>query len=263
MRKKTGPLHFAIWTLVYAFIVIGKTGNLCAAPASLEEIEQAVLRDEFDQARNLAEEYLQEDIPPVERRQTLYFLGISQLRLGLYDTARQTFRHVLGSPDKDVLSQKAFIGVIDTFILEGSYQQAVRDAGLFLETFPTTDYRPLVYLKCARAYLKTAEWMTAEKYLKRIVEEYPESLEAFTARQLMREKHFFTVQVGAFLEQRRAEKLMKELRQKGEYAYIVEAEDKEGRRFFRVRVGEFIELEDAEKMQIKLTRQGYPTRIYP
>ncbi len=54
-----------------------------------------------------------------------------------------------------------------------------------------------------------------------------------------------------------------ELQQKGEYAYIVETVDPQGRKFYRVRVGQLVLLDEAQKLKSKLSKAGYPTEIYP
>ena len=103
----------------------------------------------------------------------------------------------------------------------------------------------------------------AKEYLQKIIKEYPDSFESRVARQLLDEKQYFTVQVGAFTEQARAERLVKELIQRKEYAYIVETKSPDGKNFFRVRVGQMTALKDAQALESKLSGLGYPTRIYP
>ena len=80
---------------------------------------------------------------------------------------------------------------------------------------------------------------------------------------LWKRKQYFAVQVGAFVEQKRAESLVTQLQQQGEYAYIVETKNRENTKFFRVRVGQNTLLADTQELKLKLASQGYPTRIYP
>jgi cell division septation protein DedD len=93
--------------------------------------------------------------------------------------------------------------------------------------------------------------------------DFPDSLEAYTAKQLLEEKQFFTVQVGAFLDRDRALSLVDDLRLKGQYGYIVETQDKKGNTFYRVRIGEVASLDAAKKLKEKLSTLGYPALIYP
>ena len=128
---------------------------------------------------------------------------------------------------------------------------------------PKSEMMGLMYLKAARSNLKLARWIKAKEFLQRILKEYPESFESGVARQLLEEKQYFTVQVGAFTEQPRAERLVKELIQRKEYAYIVETRSPDGKIFFRVRVGQMTALKDAQALESKLSSFGYPTRSYP
>ena len=111
--------------------------------------------------------------------------------------------------------------------------------------------------------MKLAHWNEARKYLEKITTDFPDSMEVHVAKQLLNEKQYFAVQVGAFIERQRAEKLANELQKKGEYAYVVEMADQQERTFYRVRVGQLVLLEKAEKLKSKLSKEGYPTQIYP
>ena len=108
-----------------------------------------------------------------------------------------------------------------------------------------------------------ARWGKAREFLQKILTEYPESFESRVARQLLDEKQYFTVQVGAFLEKERAEKLVSDLIKRQEYAYTIETKTADGKLFYRVRVGHMTALKDAQELEVKLSGFGYPTRIYP
>ena len=102
-----------------------------------------------------------------------------------------------------------------------------------------------------------------KEYLNKILDKFPNSLEYLIAQQLLEEKQFFAVQVGAFLDQKRAEQLTVQLKEKDEYAYIIETLDRQNKKFYRVRVGQMARLSDAEELKDKLAKEGYPTQIYP
>jgi cell division septation protein DedD len=121
----------------------------------------------------------------------------------------------------------------------------------------------LITLKVARANLKLARWKKARELLQKIIADYPESFESNIARQLLEEKQYFTVQVGAYADKARAEKMVQELLDKKEYAYVVETRSNDGKTLFRVRVGQLSTLKDARALENKLSGQGYPTLIYP
>jgi len=128
---------------------------------------------------------------------------------------------------------------------------------------PKSEYLGLIYLKLATGYLKIARWQKAKQYLHQLIKEFPGSFEAHRAKQLLAEKQYYAVQVGAFLNRNHADKLVSELSRRGEYAYIIEMVDRQGRKFYRVRVGKLALLDEAEKLKSKLTGLGYPTHIFP
>ena len=121
----------------------------------------------------------------------------------------------------------------------------------------------LIYLKTARIHLKLTQWKEAKEYLQKVINEFPQSLEAPIAQKLMEEKEFFTVQVGSFLDRDKAMQLMEQLKAKGQYAYIVETATSDNKKYYRVRVGQMTSLSNAQSLETKLSHLGYPTLIYP
>ena len=163
----------------------------------------------------------------------------------------------------DDIHDKVAVGHIDALYLQGFYENALKEADNLISRRSNSDMLSLFYLKAARANLKLARWTRAEELLKKINVTFPESFEAGVARQLLEEKQYFTVQVGAFTEKVVAEKLVSELNKRKEYAYIVESKGTGKRPFYRVRVGQLSSLNDARELEAKLSSLGYPTLIYP
>ena len=237
---------------------------LCAdAEASLKDIETAIIEENFAKAGDLARQLIETKPIKSELDSALYYLGLSQLRLSDYEEARKTFNLLISGFPKENLRDKAYLGFIDSLNMEGKYPAALQIAEELLSKSPRSEYLSLIYLKLARINLRLGEWQKAKNYLKKIAGDFPDSMEAHTAKQLLEEKQYFAVQVGAFLDQSRAEKLVEELTEVGEYAYIVETVDREGKKFFRVRVGKLALLDEAQKLESKLKSMGYPTSIYP
>jgi tetratricopeptide (TPR) repeat protein len=230
--------------------------------ASLEDVKTAVLQEDFVKTKALCEEALLSSAGS-EEEHLLYYLALSQLYLGENEKARGNFQKIVdGTKDMDLYDQ-ASAGVISSYDIAGDYREALKRSHQLLLQRPESNYLSLVYLKIARANLKLRNWEPARRYLKKIMADFPDSLEAYTAKQLLEEKQFFTVQVGAFLDQERAQKLMEELKNSGHYGYMVQTEDKKGNKFYRVRVGELSSLDTAKKLKEKLSSLGYPTLIYP
>ncbi len=232
--------------------------------ASVSRIERAILEEHFAKAEQSANEVvLSRGSTAEEKAQALYYRGIAQLNLGEYKVARSSFEKILKKYPKSRWAVKSHLGIIDSFYKEKKYMRALEEAQSCASSLSDPDAKGLLNLKMARIYFRLLKFGEAKKYLQETIHTCSNPLIVSKARQLLEEKRYFTVQVGAFWDRRRAERLMKELQSKGEYAYIVEAKDPHNKVFYRVRVGEFIELKDAKELKAKLANEGYPTHIYP
>lgn len=234
-----------------------------ASNIHLTDIETAIIQKDYAAGKKLAQQFIEHNPSSEELKEALYYLGLSELRLGNLSQAREVFSGLINDPLEDSLRDKVYLGIIDSFSLEGQYKQARDTAEKLRRLNPKSEYLSLIYLKLARTNLKLAQWNKAKSYLEKIIHDFPDSLEIRRATQLLEEKQYFSVQVGAFLEQIRAEQFISELKQKGEYAYIIETTDYEGRKFFRVRIGRLSLLHKAEDLKSRLAQLGYPTQIYP
>lgn len=251
------------YQLLFIGFILGVFLFSSVAWASLEEIKTAVLQEDFPKVKALSQEALNTKALGAEEDEVRYYLALGQLYAGEDNTARGNFQRVVDSTKNMDLYDQAYIGVISSYYLEGHYREALKHAHQLLAQRPTSNYLSLIYLKIARVNLKLCNWDPARRFLKKVMNDFPDSLEAYTAKQLLEEKQFFTVQVGAFLSRERALSLVGELRLKGQYGYIVETEDKKGSKFYRVRVGEVASLDAANKLKEKIATLGYPALIYP
>ena len=234
------------------------------AYSSLTDIETAILQEDYTQAKSLAEEMIKQgDNDPQSLQEIRYYLGLSTLRLMNLETAKGIFQDLLKAKVQPKLVDKIQLALFEAYYLQDNYPKAEKIMEDLLRSNPDSSYRSLIYLKLARAQLKMAQWKKAQVFLNKIIEKFPQSLEAHLAKQLLDEKQFFAVQVGSFTERARAEQLMQELKGKDEYAYIVETMDPNHKTFYRVRVGELGKLKEAQNLKSKLAKLGYPTRIYP
>lgn len=255
MKRKT-------WFLILS-IFLGVFFLVAPALASLEEIKTAILKEDYQAAKTLSEAALAGSSLGSQEEVVLYYLALSQLYLGQIEKARGNFQKVVDTTKDMDLSDQASIGIISSYYLDGDYRASLKRAHQMLSQRSDSNYLSVVYLKIARADLKLRNWEPARRFLLKVVTDFPDSLEAYTAKKLLEEKQFFTVQVGAFLDRDRALSVIDELRAEGHYGYIVETKDQEGKIFYRVRVGELSSLNSAEKLKEKLSTLGYPTLIYP
>lgn len=231
--------------------------------ANLPDIETAILGKNYPQAESLARDVIAGQPQADELHLARYYLGLSQIGSEKIEEARDTFNQLIMENPRQPLLDKAYIGIVDSYLLSGDYPNALTVSEALLKFNPKSEFLSLVYLKLARANLKMARWEKARAYLNKITREFPQSLEYHLAKQLLEEKQFFTVQIGSFLHRDRAENLADQFKEQGEYAYIVETVDYQGQKFYRVRLGQFSALEQAQSLEQELSRLGYPTRIYP
>jgi len=229
----------------------------------MADLESAVMQREYNQAKKMANEILTAPANKDQARQAQFYLGLSHLELGEYSQSKTVFEKLIKEKLDDSTRDRAYVGLVNSYYLSEDYKNALKVMEKLLKISPRSEISSLIYLKAARVHLKLAHWNKAREYLKRIVHEYPNSLEVHTAQQLLEEKQYFAVQVGAFLDRKLAEEQVTRLRKKNEYVYIVETVGEDNQKYYRVRVGQSTLLDDARKLESKLSKEGYPTQIYP
>ncbi len=227
------------------------------------DMEAAIMNKDYKQAKILAVGILKSTANPKDRIEAEYYLGLSQLRLGQYVEARSAFQIVMLAANSQDLYDRAALGMVEALYVPGLYKEALKDSKDLLSKSPHSSFLSSIYLKIARIHLKLTQWKEAKEYLQIVINEFPKSLEASIAQNLMEEKEYFAVQVGSFLDQDKAVQLMEQLRSNGQYVYIVETTSFDNKRFYRVRIGQTTSLSDAKTLEAKLSHLGLPTLIYP
>src|SRR3989338_706284 len=244
-------------------VAVFLSGSVTIARASLADIEAALLNRDYVQARKLAEDVLAGQSKSSEVQKAQYYIGLSQLRQAQYQEALESFNKVKNEKLGPQLRERVYLGLFDAYYLLEEYQDADATLQELLKEGAKPESMSLIYFKLAKVNMKLAHWSQAMGYLEKIVRSFPNSLEVPAAKQLLEEKHYFAVQVGAFMERPLAEALVDELKQKEEYAYIIESADTQNRKFYRVRVGQLSMLKEAQALKNRLAKFGYPAQIYP
>jgi len=233
------------------------------APRELASIETAIMRQDYPQVKSLAEHIFKQEVSTEIKNKVYYYLGLSHLYLMEYSQAKEVFNALSQRTIPPDLRDKVYLGLGDVYYLSDQYVQAEKVLRELLKVHSQSSFLSLIYYKLARVNLRRARWEEAQIYLNKIIHEFPRGMDAFAARQLLKEEQYFGVQIGSFLERPRAEKLAQELRKKGDAVYIVETRDQQRRKFFRVRVGRLDFLNEAKELQGRLFHQGYPAKIFP
>ena len=221
------------------------------------------MQGDYKKANDMARELAKGRLSKTESAEVQYYLALSFLRLGEHPKAHDIFKKLIADQPQGDLYDRASAGLIDSLYMQEQYEQVLKEANSVIVRRRDSEMMSLFYLKAARANLKLARWAKAREFLQKILHEYPESFEGPIARQLLDEKQYFTVQVGSFSEKARAEKLVQELMERKQYAYIIEIKSPDGKTMYRVRVGQLTALKDARELESKLSGLGYPTLIYP
>ncbi len=245
------------------FTVASLSGSASISCASLTDVEAAFLTRDYIQAQKLAEDVLAGQPKDSEAQKAQYYIGLSLLRQARYKEALEPLNKIKNEKLGAQLRERVYLGLFDAYYLSEEYQQADETLQELLKEGNKPEAVSLIYFKLAKVNMKLAHWGQATDYLEKIVRSFPNSLEVPAAKQLLDEKHYFAVQVGAFMERRLAEALVDELKQKEQYAYIIESLDSQSRKFYRVRVGQLAMLKDAQALKNRLAKFGYPAQIYP
>lgn len=244
-------------------VVVFLLGSAAISCANLTDVEAALLNRDYVHAQKLAEEVLANQPKDSQTHKARYYVGLSQLRQAQYKEALESFNKIKNEKLGAQLRERLYLGLFDAYYLLEEYQEADAALQAFLREGAKPEAMSLIYFKLAKVNMKLARWSQAMDYLEKIVRSFPNSLEVPAAKQLLEEKHYFAVQVGAFMERRLAEALVDELKQKEEYAYIIESIDSQNRKFYRVRVGQLAMLKEAQTLKVRLAKFGYPAQIYP
>ncbi len=238
-------------------------GGATVACADFAEVEAALLNRDYALAQKSAADILAGQPGSAEAQKAQYYIGLSQLRQTQYREALESFSKIENENLSAQLRERVYLGIFDAYYLLEEYPQAEATLQELLKEGAKPEAVSLIYFKLAKVNMKLAHWGQATDYLEKIVRSFPNSLEVPAAKQLLEEKHYFAVQVGAFMERRLAETLVDTLKQKEEYAYIIESVDTQNRKFYKVRVGQLAMLKDAQALKNRLAKSGYPAQIYP
>jgi tetratricopeptide (TPR) repeat protein len=191
----------------------------------------------------------------------IYLKALLCLKRGDFKSARDYFDQLCFYGGR--WAQYCLSGKADAFLLEGDFEKASLLYQTFLKRYPNSDLRANVIYKYAQCLRKKGRWEEAKVFFKKLVDEYPSSLESTYARRILEEGEFyFTVQVGSFLNYDNAYNLAKKINELGYHGYIKRVEQK-GKLFYRVRVGKFDQRQDAEKLLKELAKHGLSGIIYP
>jgi len=199
---------------------------------NIDQVKINFLSGNYKLAINEAKRIISEDGYSSE---LYYFLGLSYLKEGEYQMAADSFRFVINNFKDPKFKEESRIGLADTYLLRGDFNNASSIYRDLLSENPRTKFKDQIDQRLSGKAGLVMPYVTAEPY---------------------------SVQVGSFTSVNNAKNLTQKLINSGYLAYIEESNlstDKS----YKVRVGRLKTLKEAEVLQRRLTSQGYPTKIYP
>ena len=190
-----------------------------------------------------------------------YIMGLSFLKLGQAEEARENFDFILKNYPNTKIKDKVMLGICDSYYVQEDFKKAEAEYAQLLRASPGTDYASIIYLQLGDCQRRSGKWKEAESSFRKVINDFPLSLEAKTAKyNLSKGMDFFSVQVGAFSKEDNAQNLAYSLRQRGYDAYVEKLYKKDSI-IYRVRVGRFNTKEKAEAEAAKLKKEGFKVRI--
>lgn len=189
-----------------------------------------------------------------------YLMGLSFLKLGRQEQARENFEFVLKNYPNTRIRQELLLGIGDSYFLEGNFSQAERYYKQLLGSYSPSDYASMAYLNLGRALRRQGKWKEAQDSFNKVVSVYPASLEVREAKRYLLKDSFFSVQVGAFSKRENALNLRELLIRRGYNARIDKYYDKESL-LYKVKVGKFDKKPAAEREAKRLKKDGFAPRV--
>ncbi|MDP3791666.1 MAG: SPOR domain-containing protein [Candidatus Omnitrophota bacterium] len=264
-----------IRSVVFTIIITVSFINLSYARTGVESlagVEKLFMEAKYD--RVVAEAGKLIDAGAHGREELNYLKGLSLLQLNRYSEARQTFEYMVERYPRGKRAFDGYIGIGDSYFLEGKFNEAVVAYNEALKNFPDHKNSSIVYYKMGNSYQKLGINDKAREYLGRVKQAAPLSFEANMAavpdEKLSPVKSGgisdvkisgkYYVQVGYFRDKSNAQRMKDRLTQKG-YDSSIETAYKLKMTFYRVKVGSYESAAEAEKTAKKLKTDGYKTKV--
>lgn len=239
------------------FVVFG------CVPAQKDEsflkAESLFMQEDFVSAEKAFMDYIRQH--PRSRLSCSAWLYAGRCRLALreYDEAKQAFQQALSLARGRRARAQVKMAFADLYYQRSQFENASRTyKKLWLNDVDYLDGAQLLYA-LGVATQRIGKWREGRSYLELLIKKFPDSHQATLARQRLTDEkdEFFSVQVGAFVEEPLARKLSAELQAK-KFEPFIRVVERSGRKFYRVRVGKLPSWREAEALRQKLLSAGYP-----
>ncbi|MBN1664528.1 MAG: SPOR domain-containing protein [Deltaproteobacteria bacterium] len=242
--------------------------SLEASALNIDQVRKHVFEGDYKAAIVEGEKALaqvSEDSPVVDELH--YLMGACYLREGHLTRASDIFEIIINEHKNSRFYQDARMGLGDVYFLRGHFSKAVPIYQKILKEDPATEIKSRLYYRLGRFVFTTGDLEEGKVYVSDMQKPAPpalppESKEKKNAYVLLENKEGYSLQVGAFSQEKNARDLAEQLNKKNYPVYIEEIKGP-GKIKFRVKVGRFKDKAGALKQQSRLSGEGYSTIICP
>ena len=112
-----------------------------------------------------------------------YNLGLKEFADGNYEVARASLREYLAAAPKSDEAADAMFLIADSYFREKFYEESILEYQNIIETWPASPKIPLCQLNQGIALLKIGKPNEASLFFESLIEAYPDSPEAATAKE--------------------------------------------------------------------------------
>ena len=202
------------------------------AASDIAYVEKLFLEGRYDLAASESGKLI--DARARQRDELFYIKGLSELKLNRFSDARQSFEDIISKYQRSKRIFDAYLGIGDSYFLEGNMDAATRSYNDILNRFPNDKNISMVHSRITESNKKPG---SGNKPV-----------------------GSFSVQVGSFKSRVNAQRLVQKLSAQGYGAYLTLPVDS-GDRLYRVKVGKLKSKEEALTLAAKLKRAGYNIKI--
>jgi tetratricopeptide (TPR) repeat protein len=224
----------------------------------MEGAEKLFLEARYDKAVIAADKLIEGKAG--QRDQLYYLKGLSELKLGRFKDARESFEYIVSRYPDSKVSFDALTGIGDAYYLEGNTHSALRIFNEVLEKYPTDRNISMIkdrVVKCRERLGTTTLSAAAPEGVPAAAPAPPQETSVLKNPP---PSGAISVQVGSFKSKYNAERLARKLSWKS-YDSFVDESSSASDKLYRVRVGHLNSPQEAESLAKRLKADGYSTKI--
>lgn len=253
---------------VFYFIFLTASAGAETERASFVDAEKLFMQGRYDSAIRESERLI--GARSSERDEVYYIKGLSELKMDKFTEARESFETILSKYPGSRRTAETYIGIGDSYFLEGSMEPAIKSYEEVLSRFPDDKNVVSVYYKLGNSYKNRGYVDKSEYYYDKVRNLYPLSFEArmisggpyrnINVRTDVPGGEVFSVQVGSFKNRANAERMARKLYNSG-YDSFMEISPGARGNLYRVKVGKYKSKKEADAVAVRLRNQGYSTKV--